>query len=67
MTCAAGVPQAGHAAQRVAVGELTALDALCLAASLGVLFLFFRKDLPRTYALERLQPPSAAIPSTASG
>ena len=37
------------------------VNLVAVAASLGVLFLFFRKDLPRTYALERLQPPSAAI------
>jgi len=37
------------------------VNLVAVTASLGVLFLFFRKDLPRTYALERLQPPSAAI------
>ncbi|HBJ98997.1 MAG TPA: arsenical efflux pump membrane protein ArsB [Delftia acidovorans] len=37
------------------------VNLVAVAASLGVLFLFFRKDLPRTYPLERLQQPSAAI------
>ena len=37
------------------------VNLVAVAASLGVLFLFFRKDLPGTYALERLQQPSAAI------
>ena len=32
-----------------------------VGASLGVLYLYFRNDLPQTYALERLKAPSAAI------
>ena len=32
-----------------------------VGASLGVLYLYFRKDLPQTYALKRLKEPSSAI------
>ncbi|RYE43001.1 MAG: arsenic transporter [Hyphomicrobiales bacterium] len=35
-----------------------------VGTSLGVLYLFFRKDLPKTYALERLKPPAQAIRDT---
>jgi arsenical pump membrane protein len=37
------------------------VDLVALAATLGVLGLYFRKAVPRRYELERLDPPSAAI------
>jgi len=37
------------------------VDLVALAATLGVLGLYFRKAVPRRYDLERLDPPSAAI------
>lgn len=37
------------------------VDLAAIAASLGMLYLLFRKDLPRAYELNRLEAPEAAI------
>ncbi|MEE1916499.1 arsenic transporter [Pseudomonas asiatica] len=37
------------------------VNLVSIAATLGMLLWFFRKDLPRTYELDQLKPPEAAI------
>ncbi|CAM5197378.1 arsenic transporter [Oligella ureolytica] len=37
------------------------VNIVSVLASLAVLILFFKRDIPRTYSMERLQPPAAAI------
>ena len=42
-------------------GVMVPVNLVAVAASLGVLYVFYRRDLPRTYALGQLKAPAEAI------